>query len=221
MKKTLKQYRGFTLVELLVVIAIIAVIAGMAMYVFNSGEKKAIIQQAQSERDQLVTAIESYHARYGFYPPSNANGGNPNPLYYELIGTTTNASGTGINFTTLDNASGVGASSVQSVFGVSAFMNCTKGNGEDSTVAKTFLAGLKPSQIASNGVVYVIVTAATSDPTYAPMPGFTSLSGHRANPWNYACPGTNNPTSYDLWLQLAIGGKTYLVCNWVKNVQIQ
>jgi prepilin-type N-terminal cleavage/methylation domain-containing protein len=220
MKKNRKPYRGFTLIELLVVFAVIAVIAGLVMYVFNSGEKKSIIQEAQSERDQLVTAIDSYHARYGFYPPFNGTASLP-PLYYELIGTTTNASSTGTSFTTLDNASTVNASTVQSVFGIGAFMNCTKGSGEDSTVAQTFLPGLKPGQIANNGVVDVIVTAATSDPGYLPMPGFTSLSGRAANPWCYACPGTNNPNSYDLWLQLAVGGKTYLVCNWAKNVQVQ
>jgi prepilin-type N-terminal cleavage/methylation domain-containing protein len=220
MKKNPKQHRGFTLIEVLVVIAIIGVLAALAMYVFNSGEKKAIIQQAQSEREQLVTAIDSYHARYGFYPPSNG-AGNPPPLYYELIGTTTNATGAGTSFTTLDNASTVNAGTVQGTFGVGAFMNCTKGSGEDSTAAQTFLPGLKPGQIAGNGTVYVIVTAATSDPGYLPMPGFTSLSGHPANPWRYACPGSNNPASYDLWTQLSLGGKTYLICNWVKSVQVQ
>jgi hypothetical protein len=121
----------------------------------------------------------------------------------------------------LDNASTVNATTVQGIFGVSAFMNCTKGSGDDSTPAQTFLPGLKPGQIANNGVVSVIVTAATSDPGYLPMPGFTSLAGSPANPWRYACPGTNNPTSYDLWMQLSLGGKTCLICNWVKNVQVQ
>jgi hypothetical protein len=40
------------------------------------------------------------------------------------------------------------------------------------------------------------------------------------NPWRYACPGTNNPTSYDLWIQLSIAGTTNLVCNWTKQVQL-
>jgi prepilin-type N-terminal cleavage/methylation domain-containing protein len=221
MKKTVTPSRGFTLVEVLVVIAIIAVLAGLAMYVFNSGEKKAVIQHAQSELGQLETAIDTYHARYGFYPPSNKNGGNPNQLYYELIGTTVSASSTGTNFTTLDNASTVSATTIQSVFGVGAFVNCTKGSGDDSKPAQTFLPGLKSGEVASNGVVYVIGTSATSDPGYLPMPGFTSLTGRAANPWCYACPGTNNPSSYDLWIQLSVGGKIYLVCNWVKGVQVQ
>jgi prepilin-type N-terminal cleavage/methylation domain-containing protein len=220
MKKTVKPSRGFTLVEVLVVIAIIAVLAGLVMYVFNSGEKKAVIEHAQSELGQLEVAIDTYHARYGFYPPSGGNS-QVNPLYYELMGTTAGASGAGTNFTTLDNISTVTASTMQSVFGVSAFVNCTKGSGDDSRPAQTFLPGLKSGEIASNGVVDVIGTAANSDPGYLPVPGFISLNGRPANPWCYTCPGTNNPSSYDLWIQLSVGGKTYLICNWVKGVQVQ
>ena len=40
------------------------------------------------------------------------------------------------------------------------------------------------------------------------------------NPWRYACPGTSNPDSYDRWMKRSIGGKTYLLCNWSKQVQI-
>lgn len=223
LKMNVKRAPGFTLVELLVVLAVIGVLAAMLMMVANHVETKSIIQHAQAELGQIETAIDRYHAKYGFYPPSNGGGNDQiNPLYYELIGTTTNASGAGINFTTLDNASTVNAGTIQSVFGESAFMNCTKGIGDDSSPAQTFLAGLKSSEIASsNGTVNVIVTAATSDPTYLPLPGFMSLNGRPANPWCYACPGTNNPTSYDLWIKISLGGKTYLICNWVKNVQVQ
>ncbi len=34
------------------------------------------------------------------------------------------------------------------------------------------------------------------------------------NPFRYIYPGTNNPTSYDLWIDLRISGKTNLICNW-------
>jgi prepilin-type N-terminal cleavage/methylation domain-containing protein len=221
-KANLKKVPGFTLVELLIVIAVIAILAAMLMPLFNYIEKKSIIEHAQSELGQMETAVGRYHSKYGFYPPSSVGGNSLiNPLYYELIGTTTNSSGTGVNFTTLDNASTVSASTIQSVFGISAFMNCTKGSGDDSAPAQTFLAGLKPGQIAGNGTVDVIVTSATSDPGYLPIPGFTSLTGRPANPWCYVCPGTNNPASYDLWIQLSLGGKSYLICNWVKNVQVR
>jgi hypothetical protein len=32
-------------------------------------------------------------------------------------------------------------------------------------------------------------------------------------------PGTNNPKSYDLWVQLVIKpGTTNLICNWTKQI---
>jgi hypothetical protein len=40
------------------------------------------------------------------------------------------------------------------------------------------------------------------------------------NPWRYVSPGVNNPNSYDLWIQLVIGGQTNLICNWNGQVQI-
>jgi hypothetical protein len=41
------------------------------------------------------------------------------------------------------------------------------------------------------------------------------------NPWRYnSSSPTNNPGSYELWIQLRIGGQTNLICNWTKQVQI-
>ncbi len=41
------------------------------------------------------------------------------------------------------------------------------------------------------------------------------------NPWRYnSANPTNNPGSYDLYIQLRIAAKNYLICNWSKQVQI-
>jgi hypothetical protein len=40
------------------------------------------------------------------------------------------------------------------------------------------------------------------------------------NPWRYNSSNpTNNPGSYDLWIQLSIGGTKYLICNWSSQPQ--
>jgi hypothetical protein len=39
------------------------------------------------------------------------------------------------------------------------------------------------------------------------------------NPFRYVYPGVNNPGGYDLWVQLSIYGKTYLICNWSRVVK--
>jgi prepilin-type N-terminal cleavage/methylation domain-containing protein len=210
--------RAFTLIELLVVISIIAVLSAFAIPVLKSVARKKVLDRTRAEMAQLQTALESYKATYGFYPPSNPkNPGSPliNPLYFELLGTTNNS---GI-YQTLDGSAtiGAGAANMNNAFGLSGFINCSKvGAGEDSPAAKNFLPGLSTGQIgsASNNTVLVtclIASVGGPDVNYKPFFGTPNF-----NPWRYVNPGVNNPNSYDLWVQLVIGGRTNLVCNWSK-----
>ena len=224
------NFPAFTLIELLTVISIIALLAAFTIPVLKTVARKKILDRTNAEMAQLETAIDRYKTAYGFYPPSNP--GYPNsftndvmfsPLYYELLGTTN------INSTipaaipfyrTLDNSAvGLKASDVAMAFGVSGFLNCSKsGASEDSPAARNFLPDLKPNQFSSatNHTVLATVFVASvggPDQDYRPFygsPGF--------NPWRYVNPGVNNPSSYDLWIQLKISGKTNLICNWTKQV---
>jgi prepilin-type N-terminal cleavage/methylation domain-containing protein len=218
---------GFTLVELLVVISIIAILAGFAFPILKSVKKTQYIKHTTAELGLLETAIQRYHDAYGFYPPSNPNY-NPNnsatsndamlsPLYYELLGTTIN----GTVYSTLDGSAQITTNIVAGTFGLGGFVNCTKGSGDDVSPAKSFLSGLKPGQTAGNGSAVVLVgSVGGPDANYQPLSGFTSATGNNANPFRYVSPGVNNPGSYDLWIQLSISGKTYLVCNWNGQVQV-
>ena len=215
---------AFTLIELLIVIAIIAIIAALLFPVVGTAIIHSRLQHATSEMHQLETAIDSYHARYGFYPPGNAlaSGSNlyparTNQLYYELCGTTSDSAGS--IFTNLDDSGYLPSAKIQQYFGVSGFMNVTKGTGDDAKTAEDFLPGLRPTQIASNGDVFVISTSANSDGGYAPLSGFSTRAGVNVpNPWRYLYPGINNPNSYDLWVQIFAGGKTNLICNWKEQI---
>jgi prepilin-type N-terminal cleavage/methylation domain-containing protein len=224
---------AFTLIELLVVISVIAILAALLMPAFNYVEKRSIIQVAQSEREQIVTAIGRYHAQYGFYPPGNANASAANllpaltnQLYYELVGTTNIGTAAATDFLTLDNRLTNTGSSAQSVFGVGGFMNCSRSDmgQEDSLPAQSFLPALKPGQLSivtvGGNIVGLLCSAANGDPTYAPVPGATTGTGRNANPWRYQYPGINNPKNYDLWLEIVVGGKTNLICNWKDTPQI-
>jgi prepilin-type N-terminal cleavage/methylation domain-containing protein len=221
--------RAFTLIELLVVISIIAILAAFTLPIMKSLKRKEYINKTQAEMAQLETAIDSYKAAYGFYPPSNPNypayPGQAmfSPLYFELVGTTNNPA-TG-DYQTLDDSASISTNpaTVFNGFGVYGFVNCSKGSGEDASLAKNFLPDLKPLQFAINITNYYPATVPVAlllgsvggpDLNYQPM----GVSG--VNPWRYACPGTNNPTSYDLWIQLSIAGTTNLVCNWTKQVQL-
>jgi type II secretory pathway pseudopilin PulG len=210
------------LIELLVVIAIMAALAALLLPVAAAVKKHQYINNAQAEMAKLETAIDRYKSAYGFYPPDNqlnppTSVPNPlvNQLYYELVGTTNN---NGV-YQTLDGSTQISA--VPNAFGVGGFMNCSKpGGGEDASVAKNFLPDLKPNQttiVSNNQVAETVLITAVGGPdtTYQP------LGVQDKNPWRYISSSpTNNPGSYDLWVQLQISGKRYLVCNWNNSGQI-
>jgi len=170
--------------------------------------------------EQLETAIERYHAAYGFYPPDNPNSSTYNQLYYELTGTiNTNSTPA---YQSLANGLTVKASDVPTAFNMGGFMNCSKsGGGEDVSVAKNFLPELRSNQygVVSNynntvAATILLVSVGGPDPTYKPF-GVSDV-----NPWRYNSSNpTNNPGAYDLWVQLSISGKTNLICNWSKQVR--
>jgi hypothetical protein len=125
----------------------------------------------------------------------------------------------------------IAVTDVNSAYGVSGFVNCSKGSGEDAVLAKNFLPGLSSKLIAYNvtnpppvSTAILITSVGGPDVNYQP------LNAQDVNPIRYVYPGINNPNSYDLWIQLSIGssfGPTganafvvtnkYLVCNWSKS----
>ena len=227
---TLSQLRAFTLIELLVVVAIMGVLAALILPVAGAVKKHQYIYNIQAQMAQLETAIDRYHAAYGFYPPSPANPpvlGTPssyvNQLYYELVGTTNTAlpNNTPV-YQTLDGSATISAGDVTTAFGVSGFMNCSKpGGGEDAAVARNFLPDLRPNQIGTCpvnnnlAVTNLVGSVGGPDARYQPL-GLQDVNPRRYNSSN----PTNNPGSYELWIQLSIGGQTNLICNWTKQVQI-
>jgi prepilin-type N-terminal cleavage/methylation domain-containing protein len=219
MKKNTAVRQAFTLIELLVVISIIAVLAAFTIPVMRTVKIRQYESHAQAEMGQIETAIESYKAAHGFYPPDSANT-LVNQLYYELEGTVFDP--TNSLYTTLDGSAQITANNVPLAFsGVNGFLNCSKpGSGEDSPAGKNFLPGLKPGQYGSftNGGNNFLITVLT---TSVSGPDQDGLVAGGFNPWRYnSSSPTNDPGSYDLYVQLHIGGKTYLICNWSKRVQI-
>ena len=215
---------AFTLIELLTVIAIMAVIAGFTLVVVGRIKRTEYIGIATAEMTQIVKALDDYKAKYGTYPPSNANlPGTYAPwpmtnslfpqLYYELCGVTNN----GTVYTTLDGSAQINVADVQKAFGVGGFINCSKGSGDDITPARNFLLGLRQHQIVvvSNNTILVSLIATS---VRGPDLNYQPLRAQDMNPFRYVYPGINNPDSYDLYVQLVISGKSNLVCNWTKQV---
>jgi prepilin-type N-terminal cleavage/methylation domain-containing protein len=215
-----ERRRAFTLIELLTVIAVIGIIAALIFPVAGKVKRQTIIHSAQAQMAQIQTALERYKSVYGFYPPASARV-LTNQLYYELEGTFSTNNGTPA-YMTLDHISTIPVAVLSSAFGagVGGFMNCNKpGADEAAAHAENFLTELNTNQfsavtISGNPVNLLVTPIGGPDSGYSPV-GLTDV-----NPWRYSYPGTYNPGSYDLWIQLVIAGKTNLVCNWTKTVEI-
>jgi prepilin-type N-terminal cleavage/methylation domain-containing protein len=218
-----RQPPAFTLIELLVVIAIITILAGFTLFVITGIEKTKNVKIATAELEQIEMALENYQHKYGSYPPSNA-AMSPleNTLYYELSGVyLTNLNGG--TYTTLDGASTITTANYASAFtyggsSIGGIINCTHGSAEEGTAAQDFLTGLAQNRVGTstcNGQnIQNLITSVRG-----PLPTYQPLSVQDVNPFRYVYPGTNNPKSYDLWVQIVLKkGTTNLICNWTKQV---
>jgi prepilin-type N-terminal cleavage/methylation domain-containing protein len=212
--------QGFTLIELLLVVAIIGVLTALLVSAMNNTQFPAKTGVAKAELARMESAIGDYRIKLGFYPPDNPNDPGINPLYFELLGTTNN----GITYVTLDASGQISNSNgdINSRFNRQGFANSsTKAHSTDESGAPIpFLNQLRPKQVGqidpSQPLVKILVCSIEwPDANGAPIPG-TLL-----NPWRYVSSHpTNNPGSYDLWVDLAIGNKIYRVSNWSKQPQI-
>ena len=215
--------KAFTLIELLIVIAIIAVLAAMifpAARMIRDGAKR---KKVQTELQLVATAIDAYKEKYGHYPPDNVLPGgvevNVNPLYYELIGVNVE----GNNYKTLDGRETMAQANVSPGFlngSVKGFVNCTRGNDDEAGKAKNFLVGgLKPGMYGitqNSGIQVALLTSSVEwpgvdlNPPFHPVPNSPGMNPIR---YNGSSP-KRNPKSYDLWIDIIIGGKTNRINNW-------
>ena len=208
---------AFTLIELLVVIAIIAILAALVMPITRAVTAAKMKNRARTELAEIETAIERYKTKLGHYPPDNPNNPLLNQLYYELMGTTND----GKIYQTLDGSVSIGVGAVPAAFGpnVSGFVNSTRGGGGDEggSATKFFESGLKPNQIAKAPSGATILVGIPWQPGPAPFnfTPFTAAGYTTINPWRYnSSSPTNNPNSFDLWIDLMIGSKAYRISNW-------
>jgi prepilin-type N-terminal cleavage/methylation domain-containing protein len=212
--------RGFTLIELLVVIAVIAVLASMIFPVVGAVNRAKIRARTQAQLAQLETAIEAYKGKFGHYPPDNPLKPHINQLYYELVGTVV----TNGVYTTIDGTESIRASDLPQAFGpgVTGFVNCNKGAvGDEAGGGQNFIKGLKPDQTTklTSPPSPRVFTGILWQQTAAPF-NFEPLGNTErgVNPWRYVSSSpTNNPKTYDLWIDLNISGKIYRIGNWSKD----
>lgn len=197
------------------VIAIIGVLTALISHALVSANVKPKIAMARAELAEMESAIHEYRDKLGFYPPDNPTDPAMNPLWFELSGTTNN----GVIYATLDASGQISLTDINAKFDRQGFSNTgTKAHSTDESVAPmSFLSHLRSEQVGQPDVgkpqikILVCSVQYPAGESSAPIPG-TSL-----NPWHYVSShATNNADTYDLWVDLVIGGKTYQVNNWSK-----
>jgi len=201
---------AFTLIELLVVMAVLGVLAALIFPVAAHIKRRAAVTRVQTQLKSIEAAIETYKANVQVYPPDNPGNFALNPLFYELAGLSPAAGG---GFTT---GSGVTILNPTAFFGsgVTGFINVTKGSDDEQQAAKNCLSNIKPSQYAEvNGPNGLGTVLGVSD--IGPFMFTNNATLKTINPWRYTTSGaTNNPGSYDLWVDVLISGKTNRISNW-------
>jgi prepilin-type N-terminal cleavage/methylation domain-containing protein len=202
---TLGTARGFTLIELLMVISIIGILAALVVGLIGVATKRSRENQARAMLTELVTAIENYKSRMGHYPPDNPADPARPPLFYELLGTY--SANNGASFTVADGSSTITAADLNTAFGVSGVVNAAPARSQ----VRPFLRGLKPNK-------HALVPGNPPAPTplvevlVAPIPG---PGGQLPNPWRYVSSNpTNNPRSFDLWIEIETGDTNQIIGNW-------
>jgi prepilin-type N-terminal cleavage/methylation domain-containing protein len=214
-----RHHSAFTLIELLVVMAIIALIAGLIVPLAGIASTKGKLSRARAQLGSVGIAIDNYKSKNGYYPPDNQGNPYTNQLFYELRGMqdVTPAGSSSRVFSNLFmagetiSANSSGSGTIQRFFGpnTGGFVN----SSPDPTLIQNFYRNLKPTEIVN------INTAAQPVWIFAfPAKGPTSIQTSIQGPVNPVCyvssNPTNNPNSYDLWIDMVLSGKTQRVCNW-------
>jgi prepilin-type N-terminal cleavage/methylation domain-containing protein len=223
MKRNQSRNPGaFTLIELLIVISIIAILAAMVIPITGVVKQRRTRAAIRAEVEKVASAIDAYKAKHGHYPPDNPCNVNVNPLYFELMGVRAESDG----FVTLDGGASIKNTEFPTVFGnangkpcVGGFVNASRGvNSDDNVAATAYLKDVKVGQYAkiTDGVSAAstvrVLTSSQPWPLELPplidgQPGVNPIRYNSSNP-------THNPKSFDLWVDVVVGGRTNRISNW-------
>jgi prepilin-type N-terminal cleavage/methylation domain-containing protein len=208
---------AFTLVEMLTVIAIISIVAALVVSAGKYAAQTRIKTRVEAGKRGLTTMINSYYAKFNYYPPDNGllagatiatyDGlAATNPLFYELTGATNSptAQKPTLIVYNINNYTDVLASTFSSVFNRGGVANA------DSAEPHNFY---QPGPAAKDCAPYV---NKGNEVVYGLMVPAQLIAGNTNNFWHYDSSSTNrhNMSSYDLWAEFTVGSVTNTNGNW-------
>ena len=216
--ETRRASAAFTLIELLVVIAVMAILAALVIPISGAVNRNKIRSKAKAQLEQIATGIELYKAKLGHYPPDNRINPGMNQLYFELLGTTvTNVDGKKL-YSTLDGSARITDSTLSALFNAGGIINSSQGTGGDEgRSAASFISVIKPDQIATITNALINQNPPFSEVVKIFISGTPSQAGGVNTVYYVSSSPTNNPNSYDLWVDVLINGKTNRLSNWNKE----
>jgi prepilin-type N-terminal cleavage/methylation domain-containing protein len=230
--------QAFTLIELLVVISIIALLAGLVVGLAPVVSVRIREAKVKTELADLVTAIETYKAKFGVYPPDNYDPNtritNPvlNGLYYELTGVIVSNTGPTGYFVLPDDAQvRIESATVSKYFGRDGFVNSAIREQRRRLLRHKFSEGQHAEIFASTTAgeytkLEVLAVGYSSDasgkkgsgfawPLNIPVAQHPVPTNKGLNPWRYVSSNpTNNPGTFDLWAEIVVKGQKKIIGNW-------
>ena len=219
MKSKAKEQAGsgaaFTLIELLAVMAIISLVAALVVSMAKYAAQTRIKTRVEADKRGKVAMIDSYYAKFGYYPPDNgllaaapfaARDGlaATNQLLYELTGVTNTNNSANLIVYDINGYTNVSAADFGAVFNRGGVANADAVEPHDF-----YQPGPAPKDCApyfSNGkeVIYGLAVPAELVP------------GNTNNFWHYDSSSTNrrNMGSYDVWAEFKVGAQIFTNGNW-------
>ena len=199
---------AFTLIEMMVVVGVIGLLAGMMIAAMPALTDRKIRKRIEVELAGLETAIQSYKADKGYFPPDNTNNVSQPPLFYELTGTVITNQNNGPDFISVLDQVLLPKASVKSAFNIDGFLN----SGTDVSEIRNFYRSLKPTAANTNhylppNIKLLVVPYRGPANSLDPKGDF--------NPWRYNVSNpANNLNGFDLWAEITNRNKLVIIGNW-------
>jgi hypothetical protein len=169
----------------------------------------AALVGVRGQREALIGAIESYKARFGYYPPLYTGPGQArgvlNPLCYELLGARFDAKDS--QFYVPITKDGLAVDEVQKLFNMHSFSNCLAFPIAPTNFLANRLLTCAPLTKDTDAFgVAVSFTEVTTEPFWEDF---------EFSPWRYTTnPAEHNPGKFDLWVEVDVAGKHFTIGNW-------